>query len=100
MGIYAEQERTVHYLYILYSKKLDRYYSGQTKQVENRLVKHNKGHSLATRAGAPWELVKTIEFETKTQAIVAENWLKKMKSRRIIEQLIDDEIDLKRIVDG
>lgn len=89
----------MHYLYILYSNKLDKYYIGQSKQVENRLVKHNKGHSLATKGGIPWGLVKMIEFESKSHAIQAENWLKRMKSSRIIKQFIDDEIDLKRVIE-
>ena len=33
----------------------------------------------ATRAGVPWKLVKVIEFETKRDAIKAENWLNKNK---------------------
>ena len=90
----------MHYLYIIYSQKLDRYYIGQTKQVDKRLIKHNKGHSLATRGGVPWVLVKAVEFESKSQGIIAENWLKKMKSRRIIEELVEDKMDIKRIIAG
>ena len=63
----------MHYLYILYSEKLDRYYNGQSKDVDNRLVKHNKGHSAATKNGVPWQLRKIVEFETKAEAIRAEN---------------------------
>ena len=90
----------MHYLYILYSKKLDRYYKGQTDNVPRRVIKHNKGHSIATRSGIPWELVRTIEFESKRDAIRAENWLKKMKSSRVIEQVVSGEIDLKKIIVG
>ncbi|MDZ7717749.1 MAG: GIY-YIG nuclease family protein [Balneolaceae bacterium] len=90
----------MHYLYILYSKEIDQYYTGQTKNVEKRVRKHNKGHSVATKRGVPWKLKKAVEFETKTEAIQAENWIKKMKSRRIIEQVIGDEIDLKEIING
>ena len=99
-GTGTKKRETVHYLYILYSSKLDRYYKGQTGHVEKRVVKHNRGHSLATRAGVPWELVKMIEFENKRDAIRAENWLKKMKSRSVIEQVIEGEIDLKKIIVG
>ena len=85
----------MHYLYILYSKRIDRYYSGETGDVGRRLRKHNDGHSVATKKGVPWELKKVIEFETKTEAIKAEKWLKKMKSRRVTERVIDGENDLK-----
>ena len=90
----------MHYLYILYSKRIDRYYSGETGDVGRRLRKHNDGHSVATKKGVPWELKKVIEFETKTEAIKAEKWLKKMKSRRVIEKVIRGEIDLKDITLG
>ena len=88
----------MHYLYILYSKKRDQYYTGQTEDVARRLEKHNRGHSAATKRGIPWELKKVIEFETKTEAIKAENWLKRMKSRQIMIKLIDNEIDLKKML--
>ena len=89
----------MHYLYILYSEKIDQYYSGQSKDVKTRFEKHNKGHSAATKKGVPWDLAKTIEFETKKAAIQAENWLKRMKSRKVIEQVINGEIDLKKIIE-
>jgi len=88
----------MHYLYILYSEKIDQYYTGETKDVGQRVKKHNRGHSKATKKGVPWELKKVIEFETRTQAIKAEKWLKRMKSRRVIERVIDGEIDLKTII--
>ena len=84
----------MYHLYILYSKSLDRYYIGQTKQVEKRLIKHNKGHSRATKTGIPWELVFSVSFESKTESLRAEKWLKKMKSREITEQVIVGAIDL------
>jgi len=90
----------MHYVYILYSEQTDRYYTGHSKDVENRLRKHNKGHSAATKAGVPWQLVKKAAFETKTEAIKAENWIKRMKSRRIIKQIIQENIDLKEIIAG
>src|SRR6056297_36073 len=89
----------MHYLYILYSEKIDQYYTGETRDVSQRVKKHNRGHSAATKKGVPWALKKIIEFETRTEAIKAENWLKRMKSRRVIEKVRNDEIDLKRVID-
>ena len=92
--------RDKHYLYILYSEKRDKYYVGQTADVEIRLKKHNDGYSSATKSGAPWELKKIVEFTCKRDAIRAENWIKKMKSRRIINQLIAGEINLEEMIAG
>jgi len=90
----------MHYLYILYSEKIDQYYSGQSHDVEKRFEKHNLGKSLATKRGVPWELKRVIEFPTKRQAILAENWIKRMKCRKVIEKIITGEIDLKEIINS
>ena len=90
----------MHFFYILYSETKYRYYTGHSKNVENRLLKHNNGYSAATKHGIPWQLKKAIPFESKTDAIKAENWVKRMKSRRIIEQIINDDIDLNHIIVG
>ncbi|MEX0905534.1 MAG: GIY-YIG nuclease family protein [Balneolaceae bacterium] len=90
----------MHYLYILFSERIDQYYSGQTKDINDRLPRHNAGKSSATRKGVPWQLKKVVQFESKTEAIKAENWLKRMKSRRVMEQVIDGEIDMKKIIIG
>jgi len=80
------QQENLHYLYILYSYRLDQYYSGHTHDVDQRLEKHNSGKSRATRRGVPWELKRVIEFPTKREAIQAENCIKRIKSRQVIDQ--------------
>jgi putative endonuclease len=93
-----KQPGAMHYLYIIYSKKIDQYYTGETKAVSQTMEKHNRGHSAATKKGVPWELKKVVGFETKSEAIKAEKWLKRMKSRTVTEQIIDGQIDLKKVM--
>ncbi|MCK4639977.1 MAG: GIY-YIG nuclease family protein [Candidatus Marinimicrobia bacterium] len=50
-------------VYILYSSIKDRYYIGQTQDIEGRLYEHNNRQSKSTRSGIPWKLVFTREFE-------------------------------------
>jgi putative endonuclease len=88
----------MHYLYILYSRQLDQYYSGHCYDADQRLEKHNSGKSRATHRGVPWELKRVIEFPTKRKAIQVENWIKRMKSRKVIEKIISGEIDLKQVI--
>jgi len=78
----------MHYVYILYSKRLDRYYVGRTENIEKRLVDHNAGRSTYTRRGRPWVLVYKEEFERKAGAIDRETEIKRRKSRRYIEKLV------------
>ena len=76
------------YVYIIYSKKIDRYYVGYTDDLEWRLERHNSGWGKYTRRGVPWKLKYTESFERKTEAIKREREIKKKKSRKYIEKLI------------
>ncbi len=76
-------------IYILYSEKLDRYYTGSTGNLDDRLRRHDAGSSLATKAGVPWQLVYTEDFETKLEAVRRELYIKRMKSRKFIKALIE-----------
>jgi putative endonuclease len=79
----------MHYVYILYSKKLDRYYIGSCGDVEKRLIRHNAGATKSTKPGRPWQAIYREQFDSKTLAIKRENYLKRMKSRAFIEHLIN-----------
>jgi putative endonuclease len=77
-----------HYVYILYSNIKDRYYTGSTSDIEQRLKRHNAGATPSTRTGRPWSVVYTKQFDSKTEALKFENYIKRMKSRKFIESLI------------
>ncbi len=77
-----------HYTYILQSDKDHSYYIGSSNNPENRLIKHNKPHKGYTARKQPWKLVYTEEFDTKTEALKRENFLKAQKSKEFIERLI------------
>jgi len=78
----------VYTVYILYSESLDRYYTGHTQDLNDRLTRHNDGRSKATKAGVPWNLVYTESFTTRSQAIHREQAIKRQKSRQYIETLV------------
>ena len=75
-------------VYILYSKSLDRYYTGHTANIQDRLLRHNNGRSKATKTGVPWIIVYTEMFNTKSGAYKRELDIKSKKSRAYIETLI------------
>jgi len=85
------------YTYILYSPSTDRYYTGHTgTTLETRIARHNKGDNPSTKPGIPWDLKFYKSFETKTEAIKYENFIKRKKSRKYIEWLIQsDENELR-----
>lgn len=79
------------FTYILRSKIKEKYYIGETDNLERRLILHNEGNSLSTKAYIPWELVYHEEFNTKSEALKREKYLKKMKSKKYIEWLISNQ---------
>jgi len=76
------------YTYILFSEKLNKYYVGACIDMERRLLEHNGGHSTFTSLGIPWELRYKEQYETLPEAKKREAYIKRMKSRKYIEELI------------
>jgi len=78
------------FCYILYSKSINRYYVGFTSDIEERLKLHNNGHfggKTFTFKASDWEQYLLIPCETAEQAVFIESKIKKMKSRKYIENL-------------
>ena len=80
------------YVYILFSEKLNRYYIGQTRDIEERLRFHNNPIEARkfTARGIPWILKISIPCKSRTHALLVEQQLKKLKSRVWIERIITD----------
>ena len=78
--------------YILFSKSKDRYYIGSTSVgVELRLTRHNEGWTRSTKSGIPWKVKYVKSFDSNTEALNFEKFIKKQKSRGFIEKLIISE---------
>ncbi|GAB3420835.1 hypothetical protein GCM10027516_17770 [Niabella aquatica] len=76
--------------YILYSKKLNKYYVGATStDATERLNKHFSGYYAGkfTSIADDWELFLEIHCLQVTQAFKIETHIKRMKSRKYIENL-------------
>jgi len=77
-------------VYILKSSITNKYYIGQTSDIEKRLLYHNSGYSKSTKSGMPWKLVYSENFNTRQQALKRETELKKYKSRIMLDKIISD----------
>ena len=75
-------------LYIIYSEKIDRYYTGITDDIVWRLERHNQGWGRFTKGGIPWELVYFEQYKNKPEALKRERKIKAKKNRKYIESLI------------
>ena len=74
--------------YILYSKKLNSFYKGETGNIVDRLNRHNCGYEKATQSGVPWILVWNCEKSTKSEAKILELKLKNLSVKRTIDFIL------------
>ncbi len=79
------------FIYILYSKAIDRFYIGQSININVRLVEHLI-HSMPvsyTKRADDWNVFFQMECNSRKQAIHIENHIKGMKSRKYIRNLAE-----------
>lgn len=81
----------MYHIYILYSDTYDKYYIGQTNNLERRLLQHNEQEKNSfTAKYRPWRIVKSFEVgESLGIARKIENHIKKQKSRNYIEEILE-----------
>jgi putative endonuclease len=77
-------------MYLVYAiKSLNKkyIYVGLTKDLENRLVRHNKGYEKTTRTYRPFRLIYQEFFETRIQARIKEKYLKSGIGKEFLKKL-------------
>lgn len=75
------------FVYILYSESLQKYYTGQTQNLEERLARHNKGLVKSTKNGKPWVLVHSIVCGLRSEAMLLEKKIKKRGAKRYLNDI-------------
>ncbi len=75
-------------VYILFSPSLDKYYTGYTENITNRISQHNSGISTFTAKASDWVIKYSESFPTRDAAMKREKEIKSKKSRKYIEWLI------------
>lgn len=81
----------MYFIYVLYSPGADKYYVGYTANASKRLLDHNTQEYFNTYTSKfrPWKLAAVFSCGTEEKnAIHLERYIKKQKSRKLIEKLI------------
>ncbi|MBI4426084.1 MAG: GIY-YIG nuclease family protein [Candidatus Kerfeldbacteria bacterium] len=65
-----------YFVYVLRSIKTGRLYCGSCGNIQVRLKQHNAGQVASTRPYRPWELLRSEEYTTKSEARKRELQLK------------------------
>ena len=89
----------MHYVYILYSPSLSRFYVGETVNVSERLVQHNTGHynRASTSLVSDWEVFLEISCRDRSMALQLERFIKKQKSSKFTRRLKEEPEVLKSV---
>jgi putative endonuclease len=78
----------MHDVYVLYSEKFNKHYTGRSKDVPDRFLSHNdkapKGFTVRYR---PWKIILIEEYETVMEASTREKWLRSGVGRDFIKTL-------------
>jgi putative endonuclease len=76
------------YLYILKSKSSERYYIGSTRDLKERLRRHNRNAEKGTKGRGPWVIVYSESFINRSGAVQRERQVKSYKGGREFKKLI------------
>ncbi len=74
-----------YFVYIIFSSKLNKYYTGFTENLDVRIVQHNSGISTFTSKGIPWELINFFEVNSINDARILEKEIKGRGAKRFLQ---------------
>ena len=76
-----------YFVYIIQSQTSGRYYIGFTRDVERRLMDHNRGKSRSVRGRGPFTLVLAEAYNSRQEAIARERQIKSYKGGQAFHRL-------------
>ena len=77
-----------YFVYIIQSLKDGSFYVGSTRDLDERLERHNQGRSKFTKGKRPWKVVYREERVDRSAAMEREREIKSKKDKSYIEALL------------
>lgn len=80
----------MHYFYILHSNSIDKYYIGETPNIDVRVKQYNCHYfkKSYTKAASDWRIALALKCASKEEALYLEKFVKRMKSRKFTGKVI------------
>lgn len=75
-------------VYVLKSQASGYRYVGQTSNLSKRVKDHNSGESKYTKNRGPWELVYNESYQSRSEAVNREKYLKTGKGREFLDRIL------------
>ncbi|MFH1430812.1 MAG: GIY-YIG nuclease family protein [Candidatus Uhrbacteria bacterium] len=86
----AQNPPYMYSVYVIQSESHGTRYIGSTQDVQARLREHNFGKCRYTSGRRPWRLVRVEEFNTRSEAMKRERFLKTGKGRAWLDELLSN----------
>ena len=75
-----------YFVYILRSSLNGDIYVGSTANLDERINSHNSGKVKSTKAYGPWDFMDSQEFQSRSEAIMQERFLKTGQQKEILRR--------------
>jgi putative endonuclease len=72
----------MYHIYILQSQISNHFYTGQTKDLDQRINLHNIGKIKSSNRYKPWKIIYFETFKTRQEAVKREKFLKSHAGRK------------------
>ncbi len=73
-------------VYIIYSQASGDIYVGSTANLNWRLKLHQSGKVKSTKGYRPWRLLEFYEYDTRSEAVIAEKFFKSHQQKELIRK--------------
>ena len=80
----------MYYVYVLYSSRIGKRYTGSTKDLTKRLEHHNLGLNRWSKRGVPWNLIYFEEYPNRSLALSREKFLKSGQGRKWLDDKLEN----------
>ena len=87
------------YAYLLQSEKDSSMYIGHTKDLKKRIVEHNRGVNLSTKASRPWRVIYYEACLNEKDAKRRESYLKTTQGSRMLRLRLKEYLTERRSKD-
>ena len=86
-----------YYVYVLQSDVTGELYIGYTKDLRQRLQKHNRGLNFSTKGQKPWNLIHYEAYRNEKDAKRREKYLKTSQGSRLLKRILKEYFYAQRV---
>ena len=78
----------MYYIYAIRSLTYGNRYIGSTDDIDRRVSEHNRGKCRYTKGRMPWKLVYKEVYESRSEVVKREKFLKSGKGREFLDKML------------